>query len=332
MLSRLALFHISFHILGCTVAGRSVRSSPPHHREARKKEASPGPRELTPVFDRGIDLAILQLKSRHRAVQGELDCLSVDDVKELRHHHSAFARRLCEQKRREHLGAAGKKTGSSDVSNDTAAGLPKTHHCLEFPHTKAADSLRELIIKLRNIGIDVEAATDYAALDFSTAFSHSTGFIYDSPVTSAASLAGSTTGPREGGVPSVVPASDASAATSKTVDSGNTDGSLFGRSASIPGDSRGYPPMEFALSNDGSFTDWLKSIEVYHLIEHVLNKNYDCWDFNNKKIEGLLLLKVSDSSLASCWKNSWRTSRGLSALWKLYSQMNGESGDSGNDI
>ncbi|KFH01349.1 hypothetical protein TGARI_360610 [Toxoplasma gondii ARI] len=147
------------------------------------------------------------------------------------------------------------------------------------------------------------------ALDFSTAFSHSTGFIYDSPVTSAAALAGSPTGPREGGVPSVVPTSDASAATSKAVDSGNTDGSLFGKSDSIPGDSRGYPPVGsvgFALSNDGSFTDWLKSIEVYHLIEHVLNKDYDCWDFNNKKIEGLLLLKVSDSSLASCWKNAWR--------------------------
>ncbi|KFG30962.1 hypothetical protein TGP89_420770 [Toxoplasma gondii p89] len=133
------------------------------------------------------------------------------------------------------------------------------------------------------------------ALDFSTAFSHSTGFIYDSPVTSAAALAGSPTGPREGGVPSVVPTSDASAATSKAVDSGNTDGSLFGKTDSIPGDSRGYPPVGsvgFALSNDGSFTDWLKSIEVYHLIEHVLNKDYDCWDFNNKKIEGLLLLKA----------------------------------------
>ncbi|CBZ51233.1 conserved hypothetical protein [Neospora caninum Liverpool] len=67
---------------------------------------------------------------------------------------------------------------------------------------------------------------------------------------------------------------------------------LYGGSVPIVGDPRGfYPPMDFALSKDGSFTDWLKSIEVYHLIEHVLDKNYDCWDFNNKKIEGLLLLK-----------------------------------------
>nr|CEL76058.1 TPA: hypothetical protein BN1205_084570 [Toxoplasma gondii VEG] len=133
------------------------------------------------------------------------------------------------------------------------------------------------------------------------------------------------------------------------------NGSLFGKSDSIPGDSRGYPPVGsvgFALSNDGSFTDWLKSIEVYHLIEHVLNKDYDCWDFNNKKIEGLLLLKkkekkagytrplLAKGNMAEAvgireyvWHHpDFQAPCGLGALWKLYSEMNGKSGTSGNDI
>lgn len=121
--------------------------------------------------------------------------------------------------------------------------------------------------------------------------------MYDASVASpSAALAALMTqnNPRDTGSPSAAPAADSASAPSSTAITGAADDSptncgLGGDARSIYAASVGF---EAAISNEGSFTDWLKSLEIYGLIEHLLDKNFDCWDFTNRKIEGLLLVKV----------------------------------------
>ncbi|PFH31996.1 hypothetical protein BESB_019370 [Besnoitia besnoiti] len=106
---------------------------------------------------------------------------------------------------------------------------------------------------------------------------------------------GSPTAPREVGTsPGMATSEAAAAAAGMTANScGPEDSSVFSANPVMAGECRRlFPSLEFVLANDGSFTDWLKSMEVYHLVEHALDKNQDCRDFNSKRIEGLLLLKV----------------------------------------